>query len=61
MQRRIGKLCQREDCVFVFNDIPASAIPTRTIVRMIACSANEAAGRSETRNPQPAAEPLLNL
>jgi len=30
------------------HDIPASAIATRTIVRMIAYSANEAAGRSET-------------
>jgi hypothetical protein len=31
MQRWISaSFCQREDCVFVFNDIPASAIVTRT-------------------------------
>ena len=45
MQRWISaSLCQREDCVFVFNDIPASAIATRAIVRMIASSANKQPG-----------------
>jgi hypothetical protein len=51
MQRWIGKLCQREDCVFVFNDIPASAIPTRTIVRMIACSAKRSSREEGDKEP----------
>src|SRR6266581_788728 len=58
---RGARRLQRGDCVFVFNDIPASAIAARTIVRMIASSANEAAGRSETGTQSLLPNWLLNL
>jgi hypothetical protein len=61
MQRWIGKLCQREDCVFVFNDIPDSAIATGTIVRIIASSANKAAETSDTATQRLPPNRLLNL
>jgi hypothetical protein len=62
MQRWISaSFCQREDCVFVFNDIPASAIATRTIVRMIACSVNEAAGEERDKEPTACCRTDLNL
>jgi hypothetical protein len=43
------------------NDIPASVIATRTIVRLIGSSANEAARRSETETQSLLANRLLNL
>jgi len=45
----------------VVHDIPTSAMATRTIVRMIASSANEAAGRSETGTQSLLPNRLLKL